>query len=119
MAGAHERGKSMTLDIEKTNEWTVLHLDGPLNAHSAGAIQGLLLETLKDGSLSFLLDLEKVTALDSSGLAALVRFYKEIKTRGGTLALCAVQREAMTVFRVTRLDKIFTILPDPSHARAA
>jgi anti-sigma B factor antagonist len=109
----------MTLDVEKANGWTVLHLGGPLNAPSAGAVQGLLLETLEDGSLSFLLDLEKVTALDSSGLAALVRFYKEIRTRGGTLALTAVQREAMTVFRITRLDKIFTILPDPGHARAA
>ena len=109
----------MALEIEKGGDWTVLHLSGPLNAHSAGTVQTELLRTLEGGSVSFLLDLEKVTALDSSGLAALVRFYKEIRTRGGTLALCAVQREAMTVFRVTRLDKIFNILPDPGHARAA
>lgn len=109
----------MALEIERGGGWTVLHLSGPLNAHSAGTIQSELLRTLEDGTVSFLLDLEKVTALDSSGLAALVRFYKEIRIRGGTLALCAVQREAMTVFRVTRLDKIFTILPDPGHARAA
>jgi anti-sigma B factor antagonist len=102
----------MKIRIEKNSGWTVLHLDGPLDATSAIGTQHELLKTLEAGGVSFLLDLEKVQTVDSSGLATLVRFYKEIRTRGGTLALCAVQREAMKVFQLTRLDTIFTILPD-------
>jgi anti-sigma B factor antagonist len=109
----------MRIEIEKSNGWTVLHLDGDLDAGSAGEIQTKFLDAISKGGSSFLLDLERVNYLDSSGLAALVKLYKEIRTRGGTLALCAVQRDAMKIFQLTRLDKIFTIFPDAAAARAA
>lgn len=109
----------MKIDIEKNRGWTVLRLNGALDAASAGAVQGQLLGTLDEGGGSFLLDLENVTSLDSSGLAALVRFYKEIRTRGGTLALCALQRDVLRMFEVTKLNTIFTIFPDSDVARAA
>jgi anti-sigma B factor antagonist len=109
----------MRIEIEKSNGWTVLHLDGDLDAGSAGEIQTTFLNVLEKGGSSLLLDLERVNYLDSSGLAALVKLYKEIRTRGGTLALCAVQRDALKIFQLTRLDKIFTIFPDADAARAA
>jgi len=108
----------MNVLVEKNSGWTVVRIEGALDQDSAGPVQEKLLATLTDIGGSYLLDLEKVSALDSSGLATLVRFYKEIRTRGGTLALCAVQREAMKVFQLTRLDTIFTILPD-NTAKAA
>ncbi len=109
----------MRIEIEKSNGWTVFHLDGDLDAGSAGDIQSQFMGALEDGGSSFLLDLERVNYLDSSGLAALVKFYKEIRTRGGALALCAVQRDALKIFQLTRLDKIFTIFPDANTAKAA
>ena len=110
----------MNIDIERNGGWTVLRLEGALNAGSASRAQAELLKTLDWGGRSFLLDFGKVTLLDSSGLATLVRFYKELRARGGTLALCAVRPDAMRVFQLTKLDKIFTIFPDdPEFARAA
>lgn len=109
----------MRIEIEKSSGWTVLRLDGDLDAGSAAGIQATFLDAVEKGGTSFLLDLERVNYIDSSGLAALVKLYKEIRTRGGTLALCAVQRDALKIFQLTRLDKIFTIFPDSSAARAA
>lgn len=109
----------MKIETEKTNGWTVFHLDGDLDAGSAGEIQRMFMGAIEDGGSSVLLDLERVNYLDSSGLAALVKLYKEIRTRGGALALCAVQRDALKIFQLTRLDKIFTIFPDVHAAKAA
>jgi anti-sigma B factor antagonist len=109
----------MKIDIEKANGWTVLHMDGALVAATASGAQSRLLDCLKNGGGSFLLDLERVHAIDSAGLAALVRFYKEIRTRGGTMALCALQNDARAIFHLTRLDTIFTILPDSSGTAKA
>jgi anti-sigma B factor antagonist len=109
----------MNIHMVRKNGWIVFHLEGDLDAGSAAEIQGRFLKSLEEGENSFLLNLEKVDYLDSSGLAALVKFYKEIRARGGTMALCAVQREAMKIFQLTRLDKIFTIYPDAESAQAA
>lgn len=109
----------MKIEVEAKDGWTVFRLEGDLDAGSAADIQGRFLSELSSGGSSFLLDLEKVNYIDSSGLAALVKFYKEVRTKGGTLALCAVQRDAMKIFQLTRLDKIFTIFPDESSAQAA
>lgn len=109
----------MKIDVEAKDGWTVFRLEGDLDSGSAAEIQGRFLGELGTGGSAFLLDLEKVNYIDSSGLAALVKFYKEVRTKGGTLALCAVQRDAMKILQLTRLDKIFTIFPDESAAKAA
>lgn len=109
----------MKMEVQNNNGWTVFRLEGDLDAGSAADIQGRFLGELSQGGQSFLLDLEKVNYIDSSGLAALVKFYKEVRTKGGTLALCSVQRDAMKIFQLTRLDKIFTIFPDETAAKAA
>jgi anti-sigma B factor antagonist len=109
----------MKIEIETKDGWTVFRLDGDLDSGSAAEMQNRFMKSLDSGQTSFLVDLEKVNYLDSSGLAALVKLYKEIRTRGGSLALCAVQRDAMKIFQLTRLDKIFTIYPDLGSAKAA
>lgn len=109
----------MKMELENNDGWTVFRLEGDLDSGSAAEIQTRFLGELNQGGQSFLLDLEKVSYIDSSGLAALVKFYKEVRTKGGTLALCSVQRDAMKIFQLTRLDKIFTIFPDQTAAKAA
>lgn len=109
----------MNIDIETREGWTVFHLDGDLDSGSAADLQSRYMKSLNSGLTSFLVDLGKVHYVDSSGLAALVKLYKETRTRGGSLGLCAVQKDAMKIFQLTRLDKIFTIYPDTDSARAA
>jgi len=109
----------MKIDIENKEGWTVFHLDGDLDSGSAADMQNRFMKAVDAGGTSFLVNLEKVNYLDSSGLAALVKLYKEVRTRGGSLALCSVQRDAMKIFQLTRLDKIFTIYPDADAAKAA
>jgi anti-sigma B factor antagonist len=108
----------MNIETEDRKGWTVFHLDGDLDSGSTAEIQAHFMKRLSDGA-SFLLDMEKVNYLDSSGLAALVKFYKEVRARGGSMALCSVQRDALKILQLTRLDKIFTILPNQESAKAA
>ncbi len=109
----------MNIEVEEKDGWTVFQLDGDLDSGSAAEMQNRFMGSIESGSTAFLVNMEKVHYLDSSGLAALVKLYKEIRTRGGSLALCAVQRDAMKIFQLTRLDKIFTIYPDAASAKAA
>ncbi|MBM2322969.1 MULTISPECIES: STAS domain-containing protein [Marivita] len=66
----------------------------------------------------FILDLRQVDFIDSSGLGAVVASMKQLRP-GQTLELAALQPIVDKVFRLTRMDTIFTIHGDADQAVAA
>ncbi|WP_439123106.1 STAS domain-containing protein [Marivita sp.] len=56
----------------------------------------------------FILDLQQVDFIDSSGLGAVVASMKQLRP-GQTLELAALQPIVDKVFRLTRMDTIFSI----------
>ena len=74
------------------------------------------LQTLiSQGNKKVAFNLQHVEFIDSSGLGALVSVMKSL---GGNqnMALCQVKDAVLTVFKLTRMDKIFVILPSESEA---
>ena len=63
------------------------------------------------------LDMGKVTFLDSSGLGAVVAVMKHLDPQT-KLELAALTPTVAKVFRLTRLDTVFTIHPDLDAAGA-
>lgn len=70
---------------------------------------------ISQGNKKIVFNLELVEFIDSSGLGALVSVMKSL---GGNqnMALCQVKDAVLTVFKLTRMDKIFVILPSKSEA---
>lgn len=66
--------------------------------------------------INLVLDFSRVEFLSSSALGLLIRVSKKIYESNGQLRLCAISDSIMQVFRITRLDKIFMILPDCQQA---
>jgi anti-sigma B factor antagonist len=75
-------------------------------------------ETLADASGRFILNLEKVTFIDSSGLGAIVAAMK-LMPQGAKLELACLTPAVDKVFRMTRMDSIFTIHPTLAEACSA
>lgn len=61
-----------------------------------------------EGEGRFVLDLRQVDFIDSSGLGAVVASMKQMR-EGQKLELAALQPIVAKVFRLTRMDTIFTI----------
>jgi len=70
----------------------------------------------KKQGINLVLDFSNVEFLSSSALGLLIRVSKKIYESNGQLRLCAISDSIMQIFRITRLDKIFKILPDPQQA---
>ena len=66
--------------------------------------------------VKLVLDFSKVEFLSSSSLGLLIRVSKKIYESNGQLRLCAIADSIMQIFKITRLDKIFQILPDRDQA---
>ena len=63
----------------------------------------------KQPSKKVVVDLEKVTYIDSSGLATLVEILKRTKTQGGSLGLSGLSDKVRSLFEITKLDKLFLV----------
>ncbi len=96
----------------------VVSLAGEIDLDRAPDIRRLLLDCVKR-QLDVLVDLSEVSYIDSSGIASLVEALQWAKQRGTDLCLIAVSPEALRVFELARLDKVFAIHPDVEAALAA
>lgn len=72
----------------------------------------------KQPAKKLVVDLEKVSYIDSSGLATLVEILKKTKSQGGSLGLSGMSEKVKSLFEITKLDKLFSIFPNHQEAVA-
>lgn len=68
------------------------------------------------GQLNILVDLGKVTYVDSGGVGALVAKYLHVTKRGGQMKLLHLSRRASRVLRIARLISVFEVFGDEGEA---
>src|SRR5215468_8640537 len=67
----------------------------------------------------FVMNLEKVEYIDSSGLGQHVALWTSVRTRGGNLVLMRPTERVRRLLTVTRLNVVFDIFQDEDKAKAA
>ncbi|MGH1578567.1 STAS domain-containing protein [Planktotalea sp.] len=86
-----------------------------LTAVNAGAFKSEVAELIDAGSSQLVIDFEEVTFLDSSGLGALVGIMKKMGHRGD-ISVCSLDEELKIMFKISRMDRVFTSFPDAKSA---
>ena len=79
-----------------------------LDGHSASLFREMARDVVRPNCQIYILDLSSVTFVDSSGVGAIVGFLKFLG-RERRLELCGMNPMVRKVFRLTRLDQVFTI----------
>ncbi len=59
-------------------------------------------------SVSIILDLSQVVFIDSSGLGAILSILKRMP-KGTEMIICGATEPVMSMFKLTRLDRVFTM----------
>jgi anti-sigma B factor antagonist len=113
----------MQLQTEtRPNMIAVRVLEDRIDAATAIQFKEKMREATLDGGQRVVLDLARVQFLDSSGLGAVVAV-KKLLGPDRALELAGLTPTVEKVFRLTRMDKIFTIHPSVetavSHAASA
>lgn len=65
------------------------------------------------------INFENVTNMSSSALGMLITLHKRVREANGELRLCNIQPTITEVFKITRLDEIFSIQGDVDKAVAS
>ncbi len=102
--------------LEVVDGVTVVRLVGPkLVIDAGGPLYGLVDE---DGHRKLLLDFAEVGFLSSAALGLLITLKRKVDAAGGQLKLCRLSPDLLEMFRLTRIEELFTIHGDEREALA-
>lgn len=86
-----------------------------LDASVVSAFKQQVLEAIDGETKNVLLDLSHVEFIDSSCLGALVSILKSVSGQG-ELVLCSLNGTIQNLFKLTRMDRIFSIKENRQEA---
>ena len=88
----------------------VLALDGRIVlGDETGALRDQVKNLVSGGKKKLVLNMDKVTLIDSSGLGALVAAYSSAKTAGASLRLCNLGTHSNQLLQMTKLFTVFEV----------
>jgi anti-sigma B factor antagonist len=107
----------MNITLTERNGVTILSLRADrLDAHNSDMVKDELKLLYAGDAKKVLVDLGEVRFIDSSGLGALVSGFKNAVSSRGRLALSGLQAQVVTMFELTRLNRVFDIFPTVEEA---
>ena len=103
----------------QTERSNVLPLDGEIDLHVSQGISASLKAMTDAKPKQLVVDLARVSYIDSSGLAVLIEAMQTVGAYGGKFSLAGLQEGVRPIFEIARLDQVFRIFPDVDAALAA
>lgn len=107
----------MQIDERREGQIVILAPHGAWDAATAPAFKEQANALVAADLIRFAIDFSHVEFIDSSALGSLVSLYKKVKpTLDGDVKLFALAPDIHVIFRETRLDRVFQILPTLEEA---
>lgn len=95
------------LDYERRRQTLTVRLRDELDHNSAVRLRSELDELLKDASIrKLVLDLKKLSFMDSSGVGFIIGRYKVMARRGGSVAVMNADKQMDRIFRMSGLYEL-------------
>ncbi len=89
-----------------------IEIEGEVDVYTSIELKRELNEIIDNGTKKIIINLDKVTYIDSSGLGVLVAILKRIRKEKGNLKLLKLTQNVKKIFEITRLTKFFEIFED-------
>jgi anti-sigma B factor antagonist len=97
---------------------TVVEASGEIDVYTAPRLRETLVGLVDAGNYKLIVDLEGVEFLDSTGLGVLVGGLKRVRAHDGAIDLVCTQGRILRIFRITGLNKVFSIYGTVAEALA-
>ncbi|MFO1464771.1 MAG: STAS domain-containing protein [bacterium] len=106
----------MKVNAKEFGEICILEIEGEVDAEHAAQLKRAIAKAREDFAKHFVLDLAKVSFIDSTGLGVLISLMRHLNESGGHLKLAGLQDEVRSIFEITRLYKVFDLAPRVEEA---
>lgn len=110
------RHESIMVSYDVVNGWSVVEIDGDVDAHTAPMIRDAVLKLLEEGHRHFVLDLGFVTFMDSMGLGMITAITKRIRENDGSLRISSASSRVIRLFDLSGMRDSYDIRPTAAEA---
>jgi anti-sigma B factor antagonist len=105
--------------LRPSEDVAVVVAEGEIDIFTAPRLQEALTEALESKARRLIVDITSVSFIDSTGLSVLIASFNQLQQRGAGLGIVGSQASVMRVFRLTRLEDVFTFYATREQALAA
>ncbi|MFB7155543.1 MULTISPECIES: STAS domain-containing protein [unclassified Lysinibacillus] len=109
--------KKIAMDIDTRADYILIAFTGDLEygmiEELKKELQSLSLET-KHG---YIIDMQKVTNIDSTGFGMIVNFAKKVAVKEKKIAIIVVDNFIRNLFAISQVDKVFPLTESEEQAR--
>jgi len=97
----------------------LVELSGEVDLYTAPRFKADLVGLIETGVEAIVVDLSRVTFIDSTALGVIIGGVKRMRERDGRLAIVAGSRPVVRILDITGLDKVLTVFDTRDEALAA
>lgn len=97
----------MELRVRKHADIFILDIHGELDLYNTSNIKDAFQRMVEKQAKKFIINLDNVTYLDSSGLGSLIQIHHQAELNSFHLVFCNIHSQTRKVFELTRLSKFF------------
>ncbi|MBL4665268.1 MAG: STAS domain-containing protein [Nitrospinaceae bacterium] len=106
------------IDCRDENDTIIIDLAGQLDVYNSNDLSRLIDAYIEREFKKFILNLEKVTYLDSSTISIFIHCFQTLK-EDGRFVLAGLHGAPKEVFELAKLHDVFEIFPDVAAAMKA
>lgn len=106
----------LAVATKQVEDVAVVTVGGEVDVYTAPLLRDTLEQRIAAGDTHIVVDLDAVKFIDSTGLGVLVGRLKAVRNRSGALVVACTNQRVLTVFRLTGLDKVFTVAESVDQA---
>jgi anti-sigma B factor antagonist len=99
----------MELKIKKDGNATILELSGRLDTSNYESFSEELYAKLEEGGKYFVMDMEDLDYISSSGLRVFLSALKKVRAAEGDIALCCMSEKINEVFEISGFSSLFKV----------
>ena len=107
---------ALTIKVRQIGSVVVLDVAGRLVCGDVDAMRDTITRLLDTGSRSFILNLSRVSYMDSVGLGQTIAAYTSVTRQGGRLALLNPSKQTNLLLQIAKLVTVFDVYGDESDA---
>lgn len=99
---------------------TVIEIDGRITiGRESSRIEVAVLKALNEGARKIVIDLARVSAIDSTGMGIIAYCFGKASQAGAQLHASGAHGRVMEVFQITHIDQVIQFFPDTASAGEA
>lgn len=100
----------MSVTVNEVNGYTVITVEAErLDVVNMNEMKESMMDVVDNGHHKVVIDLSKVTFVDSSGLSVIISLFKRLNALKGELILCGLGEQPKELLEITQLIRLFKV----------